>query len=319
MKKPVKALLVALLLLFVTGATVYCWFPGLIFEALIHVQRWRSGLERHEIQVDDHQLVYLEGGKGETILFVHGFGTDKDSWATFLPAFSGSYRLIVPDLPGFGETSGPDTAGYDIPSQVKRFARFIDTAGLDSFHLIGVSMGGYISAYYASEYPEKVQSLTLIDTAGVTSRIPSHIWQRYKTDGEILLLYRTPEQFDRFLSALFHHPPFIPLRFKEYFAERGARNYDYHKKILNQMVDGGMNLLESRLPRIRARTLLIWGKDDRIIHVSSVEKFKKGIKDCRTVIMDNCGHVPYLECPEKSKQAYREFLGSSHFDTATGR
>ena len=298
---------------------MYYWFPGPLIEALIHMQRWRAGLERHEIQIDDHLLVYLKGGKGETILFVHGFGADKDSWATFLPSFSGSYRLIVPDLPGFGESSAPDTASYDIPSQVKNLAQFIDTEGLDSFHLIGVSMGGYIAAYYASEHPEKIKSLALIDAAGVVSQIPSYIWRQYKNNGEILLLYRTPEQFDNFLSALFHNPPYIPSRFKKYFTDRGARNYDHYKKILNEMVDGGMGLLESRLPKIKARTLLIWGENDSIIHVSSVEKFKKGIKDCQTVIIPNCGHVPYMECPEKTRRVYKTFLRLSHSDTHPDR
>ena len=249
-------------------------------------------------------------------MFVHGFGADKDSWITFLPSFSNSYRLVVPDLPGFGESSVSGKANFDIPSQTKRFARFIDKVGLNSFHLIGVSMGGYISAYYASEYPEKIRSLTLIDAAGVVSPTPSYTWQRYKQDQKILLLYKNRKEFDKFLSVLFHNPPYIPSRFKKYFIERGARKYQHYKKILEEMVDGGMGLLETRLNKIKAKTLLIWGKNDSIIHVSSVEKFKQGIEDCRAVIIHDCGHVPYLECPDKTERIYKNFLDYFHFDTS---
>ena len=70
----------------------------------------------------------------------------------------------------------------------------------------------------------------------------------------------------------------------------------------------GMDLLEDRLPRIKARTLIVWGANDRITDVSSVEKFESGLGDSQTVIIENCGHVPYLEKPAETKRAYRDFL-----------
>jgi pimeloyl-ACP methyl ester carboxylesterase len=72
----------------------------------------------------------------------------------------------------------------------------------------------------------------------------------------------------------------------------------------------GLNLLEDRLQRIRAETLIIWGANDRILHVSSVEKFEKGLKNSRTVIIDRCGHVPYFEKPGETKRACGDFLSN---------
>jgi pimeloyl-ACP methyl ester carboxylesterase len=74
------------------------------------------------------------------------------------------------------------------------------------------------------------------------------------------------------------------------------------------MVEGGMNLLESRLPKIQARTLIIWGANDRIVHVSSVEKFQEGLRNSQTVILDQCGHIPYFEKAKETRRAYRRFL-----------
>lgn len=305
-----KHILIVLIALLLLGGVAYCWFPGLVLACAKHAVRWWAGLARHEVQVDDHRWVYLAGGKGEPIAFVQGFGADKDGWGTFLLGFGKSYRLIAPDLPGFGESSQVDSDSYDVPSQVNRLNHFVETIGLDSFHMVGVSMGGYISAYYASEYPEKVKSLALIDAAGVNSRISSYAWRLYKEDGKNLLLYKTAQQFDEFMSALFYRPPWIPRQFKDYFVQKRARNYDFYEKIANDIMTGGMDLLERRLPKIQAKTLIIWGTNDRIIHVSSVEKFERGIKNGRTVIIDHCGHVPFLEKPKETKRAYRRFLAS---------
>jgi abhydrolase domain-containing protein 6 len=306
-----KDILIVLIPLLLLGGVAYCWFlPGLILECAKHAIRWWAGLERHEVRVEEHRWVYLAGGKGEAIAFIQGFGADKDGWGTFLLGFSDSYRLIAPDLPGFGESSQVDSASYDIPSQVSRLNHFVETIGLDSFHMVGVSMGGYISAYYASEYPEKVKSLALIDAAGVNSRITSYAWRLYKEEGKNLLLYKTAQQFDELMQALFYRPPWIPGQLKDYFVQRRARNYDFHEKIVNDIMNGGMDLLERRLPKIQAKTLIIWGANDLIIHVSSVEKFQCGIKNSQTVIIDNCGHVPFLEKSKETKRAYRRFLAS---------
>jgi pimeloyl-ACP methyl ester carboxylesterase len=305
-----KSIFVAVMLLVISGVAVYYLFPGVVFESAKHALRWWAGLERNEVRVDDHTWVYLEGGKGEPILFIHGFGTDKDRWGPFLREFRGSYRLVAPDLPGFGENSRVPSASYDIASQVKRLNRFVEKIGLAEFHVVGISMGGYIAAYYAGEYPKKVKSLALMDAAGVKSRIPSYFWQRYKKDGKVFFLYKTPQEFDEFMSALFYRPPWVPGRLKAYLAQKGADHYKFRKKVLEDMARCGLYLLEDRLQRIRAKTLILWGANDRILHVSSVEKFERGLKNSRTVIIDKCGHVPYFEKPKETKRAYRDFLSN---------
>jgi abhydrolase domain-containing protein 6 len=310
MSRLLKRILIVGMILVVSGGSVYYLFPGVVFESATHALRWWAALERHEVRVDDHTWVYLEGGKGEPILFIHGFGADKDRWGPFLREFSGSYRLVVPDLPGFGENSGVPSASYDIESQVKRLNRFVEKIGLAEFHLVGISMGGYIAAYYAGEYPKKVKSLALMDSAGVRSRIPSYFWQSYKKDGKVVFLYKTPQEFDEFMSVLFYRPPWVPGRLKAYLAQKGAYQHDFRKKVLEDMARCGLYLLEDRLQKIRAKTLIIWGANDRIMHVSSVEKFERGLKNSRTVIIDKCGHVPYFEKPGETRRAYGDFLSN---------
>ena len=308
MVEGLKAALAVLLALVVPALVLYFWFPGFILDGAKKVLRWQAGLTRHRVQVDDHRWVYLEGGRGETILFVHGFGMEKDGWGLFLKAFSNSNRLIVPDLPGFGENSRLESANYDVLSQVKRLNRFVESLGLNRFHLVGSSMGGYIAGFYASEYPEKVKSLALFNPAGVSSRDPSDLWRRYAETGELALLYKTKEGFEDLLALLLYRVPPVPGPFKNYFAELGASNYVFYGKVLRDLERGGMHQLEPRLPRVQARTLVLWGANDRILHVSGAERFREGLKNVKVVILDQCGHAPFFEKRKETTKVYQDFL-----------
>jgi len=270
--------------------------------------RWQAGLSRHTIQVDDHHWVYLEGGEGESILFVHGFGMEKDGWGLFPKAFSRSHSLILPDLPGFGENSRLESADYSVPSQVKRLNRFVESLGLRRFHLAGSSMGGYIAGFYASEYPEKVITLALFNPAGVNSPVQSDLWRRYEEKGENALVYRTEEGFEEILRLLFYRVPPVPGPFRTYFAALGASNYAFYRKVLRDLDQGGLYQLEPRLSRVDARTLVVWGANDRILHVSGAEIFRKGLKNVKVVILDQCGHAPFFEKRKETTKAYKNFL-----------
>jgi abhydrolase domain-containing protein 6 len=306
----VKVVLIGVVIFVTTGVVLVYGFPGLILDGAKWFLRWQAGLTKKEIQVDDHRWVYLHGGKGEPILLVHGFGGEKDHWGFLPKALSSSHELIIPDLPGFGESSQIDSAVYDIPSQVNRLNRFVEALGLRSFHLLGVSMGGYIAGYYASEYSGKVKSLGLMSAAGVRSRVESTVWKRYREEGRILLVYKTETELEELMSVLFFRPPPVPRPFKRYLAEKGKAHYSFLEKILRDMEKGGDNLLEGRLARVKARSLVIWGANDEITHVSSVEKFENGLMDCRAVILEKCGHVPYFDQEKKTIKIYMDFLSS---------
>ena len=288
----------------------YVPFPAFTLECMKHGCRWYSGVNRFEVMVDDHRWAYLSGGRGEVILFIHGFGANKDRFGIFLSAFSSRYRVISPDLPGFGENIPAYSKSYDIPSEVTRLNRFVDAIGLDKFHLFGISMGGYVCGYYASEYPDRILSLSLMDSGGIRSRIPSDAWIYYITKGRNVLLYKTPEQVDELISFLFFNPPPIPRHFKKYIAREGERDYALRKKLISDIMDGGLYLLDHRLSEIRAQTLAIWGAEDRMVHRSSVEALEKGIKNFRSVIFKECGHLPFIEKSVETKRSYNQFLES---------
>ena len=79
-----------------------------LFNAAIRVQRRKAGLEEKTLRIEGHDIIYLDGGSGETLLLLHGFGANKDNWLPIAPLLAPHFRLIIPDLPGFGDSSRDD-------------------------------------------------------------------------------------------------------------------------------------------------------------------------------------------------------------------
>jgi pimeloyl-ACP methyl ester carboxylesterase len=166
-------LLIAALTIVLAVVVVYFAFPAAAFKFLLKAERSSAGLEQHSIKVDGLHIEYLEGGQGDVVLLLHGFGANKDNWTRISKHITPHYRVIAPDLPGFGESSRQPDANYTIAAQADRVNAFVRTLGIQSFHLGGSSMGGNIAGVYAAQHPESVISLWLVAPGGVASADPS--------------------------------------------------------------------------------------------------------------------------------------------------
>jgi abhydrolase domain-containing protein 6 len=307
MKKALIGLLIAFAVIFSGGAFLYFFFPGVCMSAIAQVARCSAGVSRHEIQVDDHRWVYLEGGKGDVMLFVHGYGANKDFWGDMVKAFSGNYHVIVPDLPGWGENSKIPTDNYGVAEQAKRLDHFVKALGIKSFHLNGHSMGGAIAAWYAGEHSDKVKSLLLMDPFGARNITQAEWELEYAKDKTEALYVKTEKGFRHVYYLAFDRPPQLPGRFVDYLVEYCIDNYDIQRKIFEDLGRGGLGILENRLGKITAPTLIIWGKNDKIFLSSSALVFKRGIRKSRLEIIDG-GHTIFIDAPEKTISLYRDFL-----------
>src|SRR5262245_14209359 len=140
-------------------------------QALIDFERFMAGVRRHAVQVGDHKIVYSEGGKGETILVLHGFGASGDSWNRLAGSLTKNHRVIAPDLPGWGASTRIDVESYAYPAQLQRLESLAQTLKLDRFHLMGHSMGGFLAAAYAAQFPQRVITLGLLCPHGMTEPV----------------------------------------------------------------------------------------------------------------------------------------------------
>jgi pimeloyl-ACP methyl ester carboxylesterase len=305
MKKFLGYGLLVVVAIVVLLALFYFLFPETVFKLAIDAQRRSADLTKKEVQVDDHKIVYLEGGKGETVVLLHGFGSNKDIWTAFAKYMKG-YHLVIPDVPGFGESSKVTTDSYDVDSQVGRIDRFVEVIKLDKFHMAGNSLGGAFTAIYGAKHPEKVLTLALLDAAGAPSQNKSELVMQLEK-GNNLLLGNNAEDYDKLTALVFVKQPTVPTSFKKIIAADWIAHSEFNKKIWNDWQPSQFTLA-AVLPLIQAPVLIIWGDQDKLLDVGCVAFLEKNLKNYRTVIMKDTGHCPMMEKPEETAKTYMTFL-----------
>lgn len=303
-----KKVIIALLVLIVAITAVYYAFPEQVATYFISAERGKAGIIRKEIKVDDHNIVYLEGGKGPTILLLHGFTADKDNWTRFAFYLTKDYHVVIPDIPGFGESTKLTNAKYNLTSQIDRLHKFIQAIDVKKLHIAGNSMGGWFSGEYAVRYPDEVISLGLFDAAGVRSLQKSEV-MKLAEKGENPLLLKDENDLPRLMGLIFVNPPKLPYPFRKMFIRKALANRSFNEKIAGEFY-ADLFSLEEELPKIKAPALILWGDKDKIIDVSSVPVFERGLKNHQTMIINNCGHAPMIEKPEETATGYLSFIKS---------
>lgn len=282
-----------------------------VYERLMGLDRWISHLTPRSVNAGGMSLSYLERpGGGDTIVLLHGFGADKDNWVRFVRHLPAGYRVIALDLPGHGDSAKPVDRTYSVEFFTQSFAQAADALKLGRFHLVGNSMGGYVSMLYASRNPGRVMDLCLMDTAGIFTGVPGQSdLMAALARGESPLTPATKEEFDRLLDFAFYHKPFMPWPVKSVLADRAVESAPLLKKMFK---DFNANLVDPvpLLPGLDLPVLVLWGERDRILHVSTTIVLEKNLPREKTVIMKDCGHMPMLEKPRETARHYLDFLNA---------
>jgi pimeloyl-ACP methyl ester carboxylesterase len=304
MKKKLAVILAAAIAI---ALVAYFALPGLLVKWARDSERKAAGLQAKSLRVNDHDIAYLEGGKGEPILMVHGFAANKDNWTRFAKSVTPMYHVVALDLPGFGDSTYLESASYTTMEQAKRLNQFANAVGLKKFNIVGNSMGGHIAGRYAVMFPETVLTLGLFAASGVKSPVPSEMARRLAKGEPNPLVASSVDEFDRLIRFVFYKPPEIPGFAKKLLLEEAVRHKASNERIFKQL-SAEIGSLEPDLPKIKARTLVLWGDKDRVLDVSSVQVFEKGLPDCTTKTMKDCGHLPMIERPQEAAGDYLAFL-----------
>lgn len=313
-----------LLLLFLLAAAllagIYFFCPRLLVAATIGLLRSRGRLSAKSVLVDDLTWPYLTGGpaEGDTIVMVHGFGGDKDNWTLYARYFTKRYRVIAPDLPGFGDNVRDPDRPYGGVVQAERLRAFLDELAIGRFHLAGNSMGGYIALIFALAHPDRLKTLTLIDNAGVSSERKSELELAVK-QGVNPLVATTLDDFDRMLDFVAHKRIPSPGFMKQAMLAIQIRHYDLLDRIFWAMTEEVLNgRLTARLGDVVTPTLIIWGRHDRLIDVSCAEVMAAAIPDNRVAILEDVGHVPMIESPGETARHQLRLLDEVEARSAAG-
>ncbi len=288
-------------------------FPDQLAVYTIRLIRIVCGMKTRSIDVDGIIWPYLEGGnpQGEPMLLVHGFGADKDNWPLISRELRRDFRLIAPDLPGFGDNEKTPGKDYRPRDQARYLEGFVNALGLDRFHLAGNSMGGYIALEFALAYPDRLKTMALLNNAGVSMPRKSEVFLAADR-GENVLVVNSVEEFAALLKKVAYKSLPFPRYVLNYLGGKAVTQRDFVDPIFWRMHDDIVNRpLDERLHEIRVPTLIVWGAHDQILDVSSVESMKDRIPNNEVVVFDDVGHVPMIECPKETAAAYRDFISRS--------
>ncbi len=266
------------------------------------LERRLSGLQTKHVRVDGFDMPYLEGGKGEVLLLIHGFGGDKDNFTRIARFLTPHYRVLIPDLPGFGDATRDPKASYGMADQVARIHSFLGQLGISRCHIGGNSMGGFIAAQFAVPYAHMVQSLWLLDPAGTTASHSSPMLEHYEKTGENPLLVKRVADFNETIRATTHKAPFVPRFARVALGRRAVADFELHTNIMRQMAESP--LLELTYQPMPTPALIVWGREDAILSPAGAESFRQLFPNSSVIMMDGIGHLPMAEAPAQTARDY---------------
>ena len=275
----------------------------------------KSGLTRKVEVVDGYQWHYLDSEPGvgtasqkPVLVLVHGFGSNKESWLLLAARLKKYYRLIMPDLPNFGENHRQAELDCSTTAQAARLHNFLQQLELGPVHLAGLSMGGFISGRYALAYPDFLRSLTFIDSAGIDEVQWSDLRIAIE-DGRNLLAADSMEDVDELLRLVAYKPAQIPSPFKREFLRELREDAELLDRIFWTVVKEYLECnLTTSLHQLQMPVLALWGRHDRVVDVSVVETLKAHIPQLHSTIFENAGHAPTVECAAESAVVLKEFI-----------
>ena len=258
-----------------------------------------------QAQVGDIRMHWREVGAGDVVLFMHGFPFDSGMWAEQLDRIPRRFRLIAPDLRGFGSS----TRG-EAPVSMDRFADdlvgLLDHLGIDRTVVCGLSMGGYVAFALWRRHPDRIRALVLCATrAGADTeearRARFELAGRVREGGSRVA---ADEQVPRLLSErTFRDRPEVADRVREMIESTDRATIVAALEAMAARPDSTPLLAGISVP-----TLVVAGGDDRVVKAEEMRRMADAIPEARFQTIPEAGHLPPLECPAEFNLALVHFL-----------
>lgn len=257
------------------------------------------GFVARTVEADGLKTHYLEGGTGPVLVLVHGGGAGADGWGNWrdcLGAYARDFRVLVPDMPGFGRTEKPEPAEYpyDQAGRTRHMIGFLDALAIDRAHIVGNSMGGATAMGVAMERPERVEKLVLMGSAGLGISNPDPSYMKDLKGYDL-----TEDGMRRIIRALTADGYVIDeevVQYRHQIMQDGAA-----QKALKQIVSSKLSYEREAIAKIKTPTLVVGGKEDQVAVLDRTYGYLDLLENSWGFILPHVGHWAMIEAP-------REFL-----------
>lgn len=268
--------------------------------------------------VDGARVRYAVAGDGPAVVLVHGLGACLACWWENIGPLSRHFRVYALDMPAHGESEPLPGVDHDAVKSARFLTHFLDAVSAPRASLVGNSAGGLVTAMCAVHYPERVERLVLVDSVGLGRPVSWFLRiASLPLVGKLLHLRALPS-YDVVIKELFYRPR----TFDEALASELLRSRNSHstRSVVVQIIQSGINLLGvrremrilDRLAQVKAPTLIVWGREDRILPVSHAHEAARALPQARVEVFPECGHWPQMEKAEQFNRLMVEFLTPVH-------
>ena len=253
-------------------------------------------------EIDSNKIRYFEKGTSkDTLLLLHGLGASAERWEGVISLFAKKFKVIVPDLIGFGYSDKP-MVDYTTDYFAEFVSKFVNKVGIKELNVIGSSLGGQIAAESIINHDVNVKKLVLVSPSGVM-----------KHSTPALNAYISAALYPNADSAL---NAFQAMSCREKIDEKTISGFVERMQLPNAKLAfmstllglSNSQVITEKLQLLTIPTLVVWGENDPVIPIEYAQSFVSAINDCRFYKMVGCGHTPYVEKPEKFFEIMSNFL-----------
>ncbi len=251
--------------------------------------------------INNLRINYKIAGDGPVILILHGWGGSSDSWLSVQQILAeNGYKVICPDLPGFGKSSFP-SKGWEVTDYTNFILSFTKAVNLENFFLLGHSLGGGLSTKFTVLFPEKIRALILCDAAVIRNKKKFNFRQRFA-------FFLTKSSYPLF-STPFFKKIIYPLARKIIYKIAGTSDYYLAKGTMKETFKKVSNEdLTNLAAQIKIPTLIIWGKKDKTLSLENGIALGKIIPNSKIEIIEGADHNPHRKKPEQLSEIILKFL-----------
>lgn len=254
-----------------------------------------------------HRIHYLDQGEGPVVVFLHGSGSGASGHSNFKFNYpflaDNGYRVIVPDLIGYGYSDKPDDVEYHLDFFVECVKQTLDAIDVDSYTLIGNSLGGAIALKFTLDYPANVDKLLLMAPGGIENQPDYFTMPGMAVMKEVFTGGPDKDKLAEFIKrGLVYDDKVVDQQLVD---ERWGIFQQQNTQVINTMVVPNM---EERLGELSCPILAFWGMNEKMMPETGIMKLSKNCSNIRMVLVSECGHWVMVEHREMFNRYTLDFL-----------